>query len=131
MPKKIQVMIVDDQRSIRALLSSIIQSIGAEVVAEASDGEEAIEAYKTHKPHIVLMDINMPKMDGMTALEEIMAINPKALVIMLTSLDSGDVIQQCIEAGARNFLLKNNSPDEIATEIKASWKDYIAELKAN
>lgn len=123
-------MIVDDQKSIRALLSSILQNLGADVVAEAGDGEEAIENYKQHKPHLVLMDINMPKMDGIEALQHIIKLNSKALVIMLTSLDSGDVVQKCIEYGARNFLLKNNPPDVIADEIKESWKDYVADLKS-
>ncbi len=130
MGKKIQVMIVDDQKSIRGFLRSIIESIGAEVVTEAENGEIAVKNYKLYKPHLVLMDINMPHMDGMEALIQIIKLNPKALVIMLTSLDSGDMIQQCIENGARNFLLKSNPPDEIASEIKESWADYVADLKA-
>jgi len=130
MGKKIQVMIVDDQKSIRGFLRSIIESIGAEVVTEAENGEIAVKNYKLYKPHLVLMDINMPHMDGMEALIQIIKLNPKALVIMLTSLDSGDMIQRCIENGARNFLLKSNPPDEIASEIKESWADYVADLKA-
>jgi len=131
MGKKLQVMIVDDQKSIRGLLKSIIENIGAEVVAEAENGLIAVEYYKIHKPHLVLMDINMPCMDGEEALTQIIKLNPKALVIMLTSLDSGDVIQDCIELGARNFLLKSNPPEEIAREIKETWADYVADLKAD
>ncbi|MDH5357786.1 MAG: response regulator [Gammaproteobacteria bacterium] len=130
MSDQIKIMIVDDQRSIRTVISHIVTDLGAEVVAEAEDGEQAIENYKKFKPDMVMMDINMPKIDGIVALKAIMEINPKALIIMLTSLDSHNVIKECVDAGAKNFLLKNISPDEIAEEIKESWQDYLTELKS-
>jgi len=130
MSDQIKIMIVDDQRSIRTVISHIVTGLGAEVVAEAEDGEQAIENYKKFKPDMVMMDINMPKIDGIVALKAIMEINPKALIIMLTSLDSHNVIKECVDAGAKNFLLKNISPDEIAEEIKESWQDYLTELKS-
>ena len=129
MSDKINVMIVDDQRSIRALIHSIVTDIGAEVIAEAENGAQAIEYYRRYQPDIVMMDINMPQVSGIEALKIIMQLNPNALIIMLTSLDSHSVIQECIDAGAKNFLLKNNSPDQIASEIQEAWQDYLSELK--
>lgn len=131
MAKKLRVMIVDDQQSIRSLLSQVITAMGAEVAAEADNGLVAIEKYKAHKPHMVLMDINMPRMDGVDALKAIIKLNPKALVIMLTSLDSGDVVQDCLALGARNFILKSNAPDLIISELKETWKEYLSDLKAS
>jgi len=65
---KIHVMIVDDQKSIRDLLRSIVEELGADVVSEACDGIEAVELFKKHAPDVTLMDINMPRMDGVAAL---------------------------------------------------------------
>ena len=130
MSDKTKVMIVDDQRSIRTVIEHIVTGLDAEVIAEAEDGHQAVENYKKYKPDMVMMDINMPKMDGIEALKAIMEINPKALVIMLTSLDSHKVIKECVDAGAKNFLLKNISPEEIAEEIKESWQDYLSELES-
>lgn len=120
-----KVLIVDDQRSIRGLLKAVLEQMGAEVVDEAGDGEEAIVKYRQHQPHMVLLDINMPKMDGIDALKGIMKINPKALVIMLTSQNTMEVINDCLEAGASNYILKNNPPDALAKELKETWADYI------
>lgn len=122
--KKVRVLIVDDQASIRALLVNIVSSMGAEVAGEASSGIEAITQYKNLLPHIVLMDINMPEMDGIAALKEIKNFSPDALVIMLTSQNDAAVIHECIDSGAQNFLLKESPPETIQQEIKNTWLAY-------
>jgi len=127
---KIKFLVVDDQKSIRGLLRSIIEGMGGEVIDEAEDGEQAVTKFQQHSPHITLMDINMPKKDGVAALKDIMFQNDKALVIMLTSQNSMGVVQDCLEAGARNFLLKDNPPEELLEKIKTTWSEYKRELKA-
>ncbi len=127
---KVRFMVVDDQKSIRFLLRSIIESLSAEVIDEAEDGEQAVAKYAEHRPHITLMDINMPKKDGVAALKEIMAINKDAMVIMLTSQNSMEVVKECLSIGARNFLLKDNPPEELLKEIKSSWEQYKNEISA-
>jgi two-component system chemotaxis response regulator CheY len=126
---KARVLICDDERHIRMLLSAIIKDLGGEVVGEASNGEEAIAQYETLRPHLVLLDINMPKLNGDKALERIMHIDPKALVIMLTAQDSADVVRKTLDLGAFNYILKGNPAPVIQQLIKEAWKDYLSEIQ--
>jgi len=120
-----RVMIVDDQKSIRDLLCSIVEELGAEVISEAGDGIEAVALYKETSPDVILMDINMPRMDGVEALRQIIAFNPNALVLMLTSQNSMAVVKNCLASGAKNFILKDNPPNIMAEEIQATWSNYL------
>jgi len=122
---KIRVMIVDDQKSIRDLLRSIVEELGAEVVSEACDGIEAVDLFKKHAPDVTLMDINMPRMDGVAALQQIIELNSDALVLMLTSQNSMEVVKKCLTSGAKNFILKDNPPDILAAEMKATWSNCL------
>lgn len=127
---KARVLIADDEAHIRSLLHLIFTNLGAEVVAQASDGEQAIRLYQQHLPNMVMLDINMPKLDGVHVLKQIMAINPKTLVIMLTSLNAITVVKECIDLGARNYLLKNTTAAELHQAISETWADYMAEIEA-
>jgi len=122
---KIRVMIVDDQKSIRDLLRSLVEELGAEVVSEACDGIEAVELFKKHAPDVTLMDINMPCMDGIEALQQIIALNSDALVLMLSSQNSIEVVKKCLTSGAKNFILKDNPPEVMAAEMKATWSSCL------
>lgn len=127
--KKVKVLICDDERHIRMLLSEIIKSLGAEVVGEAANGEEAVAQYEKLRPNLVMLDINMPKMNGDKALERIMQINPDALVIMLTAQDSTEVVNRVLDLGAFNYILKGNPVPIIQQMISESWKDYLGEIQ--
>lgn len=127
--RKARVLIADDEPHIRSLISLIITSLGAEVVAEAADGEQTLNLYKQHKPDMVLLDINMPKMDGVSVLKQIMAINNKALVVMLTSLNAIETVKECIDNGAYNYILKNKTAEELQKAIRETWGEYMAEIR--
>jgi two-component system chemotaxis response regulator CheY len=129
MKRKARVLIVDDQRSIRAVLNTMIAQLGGEVVGEAQDGEEAVTKCLELRPDIVLMDINMPKMDGVEALKRINASNLGALVIMLTSQNTAEVVQECLRHGAKNFLLKSNPASVIYEELRTSWAEHSRTLE--
>ena len=129
MKRKARVLIVDDQRSIRAMLNAMIAQLGGEVVGEAQDGEEAVTKYIELQPDLVLMDINMPKMDGVEALKRINASNPGALVIMLTSQNTAAVVRECLMHGAKNFLLKSNPAAVIYEELRTSWVEHSRTLE--
>ena len=129
MKRKARVLIVDDQRSIRAMLNAMIAQLGGEVVGEAQDGEEAVTKYIELQPDLVLMDINMPKMDGVEALKRINASNPGALVIMLTSQNTAEVVRECLRHGAKNFLLKSNPAAVLYEELRTSWAEHSRTLE--
>lgn len=111
------------------MMKLVISSIGAEVIAEASNGKEAVELHRKHQPHITLLDVNMPVMEGKEALKQIKAEIPKSVVIMLTSLTSMEVIEECIEAGATNYIRKNTPIKEMKEYIKETWVDYLKSVK--
>lgn len=129
--RKVRILIADDETHIRSLINLIVTSLGAEVVAEASDGEQALSLYKQHRPDMVILDINMPKEDGITVLKQIMAINPRTLVVMLTSLNALDVAKECIDGGAWNYILKNTTAEELHKAISETWGDYMAAISAS
>ena len=88
------------------MLRDIIEDMGMEVAAEASDGIQAVEQYRQKKPDLVLLDITMPVMDGLEALKEIIKHDSEANVVMITALGQKEQVLACIKAGARDFIIK-------------------------
>jgi two-component system chemotaxis response regulator CheY len=97
----------------------------AEIVAEAKNGIETLELFRAYKPDITLLDINMPRMDGLQALKQIQAESPGAVVIMLSSLATLGVVQDCLEAGAYDFIRKDTPIAEIKVIIKKAWSHFL------
>jgi len=100
------VLIADDADFMRMMLRDIIEDMGMEVVAEASDGAQAVEQYRQKKADLVLLDITMPVMDGLDALKQIIKHDPQANVVMITALGQKDQVLASIKAGARDFIIK-------------------------
>lgn len=127
--RKARILIAEDESHIRSLIKLIVTSLGAEVVAEAADGEQALAEYRQHKPDMLILDINMPKLDGVAVLKQIMALDRRALVVMLTSLNALDVVNECIDSGAWNHILKNTTaevqPGEIVHYLELGAVDVI------
>ena len=113
-----RVLIVDDLAFIKLIINDTLEKTGFEVAGEASNGVEAIEQYKRLQPDIVLMDITMPKMDGIQALQEIIKIDPQAKVIMCSALGQQKLIIQSIQLGAKDFIVKPFKPERIVGAIK-------------
>ena len=107
------VLIVDDAKFIRMVLRRILTSQGHTVVAEATNGEEAVELYAKYRPDIVTMDIVMPKLNGIEAVKRIMEFDPRAKIIMVTALGQESFVLEAIKAGAREFIIKPFRNDEI------------------
>lgn len=103
-----RVLIIDDSMFIAKQLGQILTSEGFEVVATASDGQAGVEKYKELSPKIdlVTMDITMPTMDGVTALERIIDYDSKANVIMVSALGKEDVVKKCLLIGAKSYIVK-------------------------
>lgn len=118
---KIQLMIVDDHPVVRDGLRGMLENQpDFEVIGEASDGEAAVRMAESLNPEIVLMDLRMPVMDGVTALREIKAHNSKIQVLVLTTYDSDADILPAIEAGASGYLLKDSTREELFAAIRAA-----------
>ena len=116
---KIRVLIVDDHPVFRFGLHSLLASIPEmEVIAELTRGEDAVAQVADIKPDIVLMDINMPGMNGIEATREILKDHPEIGILMITMIDD-DTVFQAMQAGARGYLLKGADPDETVRAIRS------------
>ncbi len=101
-----RVLVVDDETIIRNLMIRVLKSVGFSVVGEAVNGLEAVQKYKELNPEIVTLDVVMPKMDGLTALQEIRKLDDKARVIMLTNENDKDLVTRILKAGAMEYIIK-------------------------
>jgi NarL family two-component system response regulator LiaR len=101
---------------------SIEDSPSLELVAEAENGRAALDLYKQHRPDVVLMDIFMPEMDGIEASRAILAFDPAARIIALTSHDEGSVVQQAFEAGVTSYLLKDVDVNRLVAAIQDAYQ---------
>jgi DNA-binding NarL/FixJ family response regulator len=116
----ITILTADDHPLIRDGLAAVLRAeSGLHVVAEAANGEEAIEAYARLHPDIVLMDLRMPVMDGLTATRAILADDPNARIIVLTTYDGDEDIHRALAAGARGYLLKDMMRTDLLGVIRA------------
>jgi DNA-binding NarL/FixJ family response regulator len=113
------VVVADDQTLVRTGFAMILDADGMEVVAEAANGVEAIEAVRRTQPDIVLMDIRMPELDGLEALRRIMSGSPNPpRVIMLTTFDLDQYVYAALTAGASGFLLKDVTPEQLVAAVR-------------
>jgi DNA-binding NarL/FixJ family response regulator len=118
--ERIRILIAEDQDLIRCAFASMLElEPDFEIVAQAADGAEAVQAARRWKPHIVLMDIHMPRLDGIAATLRIVKDCPDAQVIILTSFDTDDLIFDAISAGAQAYLLKDVDEAEIRATIRS------------
>ena len=115
----IGVLLVDDQAMIRAGLRMVLESEpDITVVAEASNGAEAVQAGRRARPDVVLMDVRMPEMDGIEATAKLLETVPEAKVIVVTTFDIDDYVYGALRAGASGFLLKDAPPDDLINAIR-------------
>jgi two-component system NarL family response regulator len=116
----IKILVVDDHVIVRKGLVALLNSVdGLRVVAEASDGEEAIAAHRVHHPDITLMDLRLPKLGGADAIARIRREQPGARIIVLTTFDGDEDIYRALQAGAKGYLLKGMDAAELTEAIRA------------
>ena len=117
----IRVLVVDDHAVVREGLRTFLSlQDGIEVVGEAGDGREAVAVAERERPDVVLMDLVMPRLDGVQAMRELRARVPRTRVIVLTSFLDDDRLLPAIRAGAAGYLLKNVEPSELARAVRAA-----------
>ena len=113
----IKIMIVDDSVIIRQRLKELFKKRGFDVVAEVESGEKAIIKFKEHKPDIVTMDISMPGMSGIEAVEKLIKIDPNVKIIMLTAMGERTIVFKAIKLGAVNFIVKPFQEEKVMEVI--------------
>ena len=119
MADPIRVVVADDQELVRAGFGMILDAQpDIEVVAEAADGAEAVEAVRAHRPDVLLLDVRMPVMDGLEAARRVCADHPGTRVVMLTTFDIDDYVFDALYAGASGFLLKDVRRDDLVHAVR-------------
>ncbi|MEU4762310.1 response regulator transcription factor [Actinosynnema sp. NPDC023794] len=117
----IRVLLADDEAMVRAGVRAILDTDpGIEVVAEAADGREAVELAREHQPDVVLLDIRMPRLDGLAAAAELRLAIPEVAVVMLTTFDEDEYVARALGEGANGFLLKAADPRELLIGVRAA-----------
>jgi DNA-binding NarL/FixJ family response regulator len=132
-PVKASVLVVDDHALLRTGVANIInQEPDLHVVAEAGNGLEAVQAFDRHRPDVTLLDLRMPVMEGVEVVRRIRELDPKARVIVLTTYDTDDEISRALKAGAKAYVLKDISAENLIRCIRhvLAGKTYLAPAAA-
>ena len=120
MSEVIRVLIAEDHHVVRQGLAALLSTVaGLQVIGEAANGKEAIERFEQHRPDVTLMDLRMPGLGGVEAVVEIRRKHPTARIIVLTTFDGDEDIYRAIQAGAKGYLLKGMSGEELIDAIRA------------
>jgi DNA-binding NarL/FixJ family response regulator len=117
---KIRILVVDDHHVVRQGLVALINSVeDMEVVGEAPDGRKGVDLHRQHQPDVTIMDLRLPVLGGVEAIQEIRRATPQARIIVLTTFDGDENIYRALQAGARGYLLKDMFGDELMEAIRA------------
>ena len=116
-------LIVDDEKHLRLYLRLILSELGLTTIVEASNGREGIERYKAVKPDLVFMDVNMPVVEGFEALRGIVDLDADAVVVMVSSMATRQVVEDSVKQGATYYIRKDSSKDEIIQIIRNLIQD--------
>lgn len=125
------VLLVDDESHIRKYVGLILRQVAQPTIIEAANGEEALVAYEREKPQLVLLDVNMPHMDGIETLRRLKEIDPACAVIMLTSLANRKTVEEALALGAADYLRKDTSKDEMAKTLAEYFRNKESPASEN
>lgn len=114
----IRVLVVDDQALVREGFALILARAGMDVVGQAGDGVEALAVARETAPDVVLMDVRMPRLDGIEATRRLVAASPETKVLALTTFDLDEYVYAAVQAGANGFLLKDVRPDDLVHAVR-------------
>jgi two-component system chemotaxis response regulator CheY len=118
-----RILIADDLSFIRMLQKEVLSKGGFQIVGEASNGREAVEKFRALAPDVVLLDITMPEMNGLEAMQKILAIDPRARVLICSAIGQQAMMVEAIKAGARDFIVKPFKPERLAAAIARAAAD--------
>ena len=112
-----RVLVVDDAAFMRKMVSDALAKGGHEVIGEAANGVEAVERYKELAPEVTTLDITMPEKDGLSALQDILSLDPSARVVMCSALGQESKVLEAIKSGAKDFVVKPFQPERVLDAI--------------
>jgi two-component system chemotaxis response regulator CheY len=113
-----RVLVVDDAVFMRKVVSDALVKGGHEIIGEAANGQEAVDRFQELKPEVMTLDITMPEKDGLSALKEIIAMDPQARIVMCSALGQESKVLEAIKAGAKDFVVKPFQPDRVLSAIE-------------
>ncbi len=113
------VIIADDAQFMRLMLKDILEEMGLNVVAEATDGRQAVLEYRQWQPDLVMLDITMPELDGVSACREILSSDPRAKVVMISALGQKDEVLAAVRAGAGDFIIKPFEAERVEVTVRS------------
>ncbi|UYP47602.1 Chemotaxis protein CheY [Candidatus Lokiarchaeum ossiferum] len=112
------VVIVDDAEFMRKVVGKILKELQMEIVGEGETGDEGIALYKSHHPDLITMDLTMPNKSGLEAIEEIMKFDPKAKILVVSSIGSDLIIMQAMDLGAKDFVVKPFKKEQLCKAVQ-------------
>ncbi|TCZ79256.1 response regulator [Paenibacillus albiflavus] len=124
----IKAMVVDDAAFMRLMIRNILEASGHQVIAEASNGKQAVELYKQHRPDLVTMDITMPEMDGIQAVKRIKQFDSSAKIIMCSALGQREFVLDAIFHGASDFIVKPINKDRVLEAVRNLFASPLNQL---
>jgi two-component system chemotaxis response regulator CheY len=113
-----KILVVDDAAFMRMMIKDTLKKNGYENLIEAADGELAVQAYKTEKPDLVIMDITMPNKNGLEALKEIKEFDPSAKIVMCSAMGQESMVVEAIRSGAKDFIVKPFKADRVLKTVQ-------------
>lgn len=112
------ILLTDDEAHIRKFIGLVLRKFDNPTILEAANGAEAVALYRQHQPDLVLLDVNMPVLDGVQALAQIHALDASAVVVMLTSLANRHTVEECLRLGAVDYIRKDTPRDELTAKLE-------------
>ena len=113
-----KILLVDDEPHIRKFVGLLLKQLGSPTIVEAANGQEALALYQQERPDLVLLDVNMPGLDGLATLRKLRELDPEVVVIMLTSLASRQVVEGAADLGACLYIRKDTPKDEMLKMLR-------------
>jgi len=126
MPRPVNALIIDDEAHVRVLIRVLLKQLGIETVWEAADGNAALELASTHKPEVILLDINLPHVGGLEVLAKLKAAHPKIPVIVVSSQSTMKTVIQTRELGAEAYVLKHAPKSEVLQMLSEAFDNIAA-----
>lgn len=121
----LRILLVDDERYMRVFVGKVLSGYISCTITEARDGQDAIDQCRTADPELILLDINMPRVDGVQALAQIRTFKPDTPIVMLTSSSEEAIVEECVTKGASSFIRKDLRADLLQIELQEMLRQFL------